>query len=123
MRRAFLLSLFVLCLGGVAGFEDMLKASIQPHTGPQLMAFRAVPASLRRGEVTTLSWAIRGADWVDISWAPERNPRGHLQSRISLPIAGNLTFRPQETTAYVIECRSRTGEQCMAASLTVEVKY
>lgn len=89
---------------------------------PEIVSFTATPKVISPGQTVTVAWETHGVTSVTVAWAPESNPRGHMQRRAGLPPSGATTFQPQEPTAFVLECDPSPGQMCTAASATVRMR-
>ena len=78
---------------------------------PEVLEFIAMPAQIREGDSSLLSWRTRGVIEVFIS---------NIPGDPSLSPNGTVTVRPIETTTYDFVARNERGDEA-SAQVTVEV--
>jgi hypothetical protein len=76
---------------------------------PRIIRFASNPATIIRGQKSTLSWETVGADSVEITNVGSFGPTGSTE------------VMPSRTQAYVLIARNRNGEATASTVVTVQV--
>lgn len=87
-----------------------ITVQVTPGTAPRIVTFAGNPATIDRGQSTTLTWSVENADTVTIS--------GGIGT---VAASGSRQVSPTETTTYTLTARNRFGEVSGTSTITVNV--
>lgn len=90
------------------GGEATASASVQVVAPPPTISIKADPASIVRGQSTTLTWSSTDASSVSISPTPG-----------SVATGGNRSVSPSTTTTYTATAKGEGGEAAASTVVTV----
>lgn len=93
--------------GGLTG-TARVTVSTSAATQVRILRFTAQPASIRAGQMATLTWDTDGADTVSITGLG------------SVPVRGSRQVSPTQTTMYQLTATGRSGSQTDTVSVVVE---
>lgn len=91
-----------------AGTDQATLTVVVDTPGPRVIRFQANPASVLRGQTSTLSWQVNDAESVQIVGV------GTFQGG-----TGTTTVQPNESTPYTLIATSRIGQTTAVATVTV----
>ncbi|MEN6609140.1 MAG: PKD domain-containing protein, partial [Bryobacteraceae bacterium] len=94
--------------GGVG--RDSVRVVVTEEATVKIVKFTANPATIEKGESTTLVWQVNNAKEVTISDIGAVDPK-----------AGTTTVAPTQTTVYKLTAKSESGEE-VNETLTVTVE-
>ena len=105
------LSLILVFVGLAAGFACKGTSTPEVKHPPTITSFTATPATIHRGESSTLSWNVTGATTLSIN-----NSVGTVTGA-----TGTKSVSPTDTTTYTLTATNADGTKTATATVTLQL--